>query len=96
MKFEGKKFFNSPIALDNNQFYECAFDSCVLVYRGGIPPNIAKCSFKNTFFGFSGPAANTLLLIAIMYHAGFKDTIEMVLKNVGTDVNVDEEKIIFN
>ncbi len=77
MKFQGEKFFKASIGLDNNQFYDCVFDSCVLVYRGGTPPNIAKCSFKNTFFGFAEAAANTLLVISTMYHGGFKDTIEI-------------------
>ncbi len=96
MKFQGKRFFKESIHLDNNQFYDCIFDSCFLVYRGGTPPNIMKCSFTNTFFRFTGAAANTLSLMATMYHGGFKDSIEMAFNNMAADVNVDERKIIFN
>jgi hypothetical protein len=96
MKFEGKKFFKASIELDNNQFYDCIFDSCVLVYRGGPSPNLAKCSFKNTFFSFAEAAANTLFLLANMYHRGFKDNIEMAFNNIAGNVNEEEKEITFN
>ncbi len=96
MTFEGKEFFKASIDLDDNQFYDCIFDSCVLVYHGGVPPNIAKCSFKNSSFGFAGAAANTLSLIITMYHGGFKGEIEMAFKDMAADVSIDKEKIIFN
>jgi hypothetical protein len=96
MKFEGKRFVKTSIDLDNNQFYDCIFDSCTLVYRGGPSPNFAKCSFENTFFSFAEAAANTLLLIATMYHRGFKDTIEKTFNNIAADQDVDEKEITFN
>ena len=96
MKFEGKKFFKASIDLDDNQFYDCIFDSCVLVYRGGPSPNIAKCSFSNTFFSFAEAAANTLQFIANMYQHGFKDNIVTVLNNIVANGNVDEKKMTFN
>ena len=96
MKFEGKKFFKASIDLDDNQFYDCIFDSCILVYRGGPSPNIAKCSFTNTFFSFAQAAANTLFLIANMYHHGFKDNILRVLDNIAFNVNGDEKEFTFN
>ena len=96
MKFEGKKFFKASIDLDNNQFYDCIFDSCLLVYRGGPSPNIANCSFKNTFFSFAEAAANTLFLIANMYHHGFKDNIVTVFNNIAVNVNVDDKEMTFN
>jgi hypothetical protein len=96
MKFEGKKFFKASIDLDNNQFYDCIFDSCTLVYRGGPSPKIAKCSFRNSSFSFSESAANTLFLIATMYHRGFRDTIEKVFDNIALDKDPGTEKILFN
>ena len=96
MKFEGKMFFKATISLDNNHFYDCIFDSCILVYRGGTLPNVVKCSFKNTSFGFGEAAANTFFLIATMYHAGFKDAIEKAINNMAAGVNVHEGKIILN
>ena len=96
MKFEGKKFFRASIDLDDNHFYDCTFESCVLIYRGGPSPNMAKCSFKNTFFSFSEAAANTLFLLANMYHHGFKDNIVMAFSNIAANGNVDEKEITFN
>jgi len=96
MKFEGKEFCNASIDLDENQFYDCIFDSCVLIYRGGTSPSIAKCSFKNTIFSFAESAANTLFLIANLYHRGFRDNIVTAFDNIVANRNIDDERIIFN
>ena len=79
--------------MDNNQFYGCIFDSYVPVYHGGTPPNIATCSFKNSFVGFAEAVENTFFLIAKMYHGGFKDSIEMAIDNMAADVNVDRREL---
>ncbi len=96
MKFQGRKFSKASIRLDNNLFYDCIFDSCVLVYRGGTPPKIVNCSFKNTLVGFAEAAANTFLLIANMYHGGFKDSVEIAFNNMAFDIDLNRKKIIFN
>ncbi len=73
MKFEGKTFINWNLTLDDNYFFECVFESCLLVYRGGNLPYIVGCTFRKTHLYFSEAAANTLLLMGTMGHGGLTD-----------------------
>ena len=51
------------IALDNTAFVRCRFRNAVLVYAGGVPPQIRDCTFENATFEFAGAAGRTLGLL---------------------------------
>ena len=51
------------VRLDNSSFLRCRFRHAILVYAGGVPPQIRDCSFVNATFEFAGPAGRTLALL---------------------------------
>jgi hypothetical protein len=52
--------------LDNVNFEHCRFEGAVLVYRGGLPPTVRNCTFKDVSFEFEGAAGRTLALLQAM------------------------------
>ncbi len=76
---------NITIDLDFQEFSECIFDGCTLVYAGGAPPSIVGCTFKESNFIFEGAAANTIQFMAALYRGageGGKDLIEKTFDNI--------------
>ncbi len=65
MRHQGKTFHNRAIDVDGMTYDGCTFDSCTLVYSGGKPPDLMRCTFNNTGFSFSGAAADTIVLMTV-------------------------------
>jgi hypothetical protein len=85
MKFEGKKFKNETIDIDFNQFSNCQFDGCTLVYHGYGVIGMDGCSFNNVNWTFAGSAANTLQFMRGLYHGageGGKHLIESTFTDI--------------
>jgi hypothetical protein len=66
MKYQKTSFTNSTVPLDGNEFVNCLFDNCELIYQGGIPPQLSDNSFNNFKIVFRGPAANTIAFVKAM------------------------------
>jgi hypothetical protein len=64
--YTGHTFQGGRVALDGNSFKGCTFDSCELVFSGGIPPALSGCSFRNTSMRFEGTAGNTIAFLKAM------------------------------
>lgn len=87
MRYEKEKFSNENIALDFNQFIECEFVDCKLIYRGYGPVDLEGCSFRNVQWIFSDAAGNTIKFMAGIYSGageGGKKLIEDTFKNIKT------------
>jgi hypothetical protein len=63
VRHEGKTFKSQTIELDGNEFLNCEFDQCILVYRGGVPPTLDGCGFDSPRFVFEGAASNTMAFL---------------------------------
>ena len=66
MKYENTRFTNTRITLDENEFFNCQFENCELLYNGATPPKLSNNSFNNFKIVFSGPAANTIAFVKAM------------------------------
>ena len=87
-QYRNQKFADQEIHVDGNEYHDCRFDNCVLVYSGGQLPKITGCSFARPKWRFSGAAADTLLLMSQLYHGGFQPIIEKTLQNIREGVPV--------
>jgi hypothetical protein len=94
MKFIGQTFKNETIDIDYNEFFNCKFENCVLVYHGGKPPLMTKCDLSASSFSFAEGAAATVQFMTAMYHGGFKVVIEQTFENI--KANKSAGKITFN
>jgi len=63
-----ERFHSERVVLDGTHFEDCHFDTCTLVYRGGVPPNFIRCDFAAPRFVFEDEAQNTIQLMSAIYH----------------------------
>jgi hypothetical protein len=65
-RHRGDIFSNQSVELDGNEFVDCVFNNCELVYAGGPPPTLTNNSFLGVKFSFRGCAANTAAFLKAM------------------------------
>jgi len=65
---KGQDFSSERVVLDGKHFEDCRFDTCTLVYRGGVPPNFVRCDFAAPRFVFEEAAKSTVQLMSAIYN----------------------------
>jgi hypothetical protein len=68
MENQGKTFTGATEVIDGNQYNECQFHNCRLIYRGGEMPRISGCHFENCQWQFEEAAERTLIFMRQLYH----------------------------
>jgi hypothetical protein len=64
MKFVNQAF-TGEVTLDYNEFVDCEFRDCVLLFHGG-DFSLVRARFVNVRFGLAGPANNTLNFLRLV------------------------------
>ncbi len=77
-RFEGKTFEDQTIAIDGNQYINCTFIKCRIIFTGFEEGVFDECKFISCDWGFSGPAVNTLNYLAAIYNGLGENGHEMV------------------
>ena len=75
-------FNHETITLDDEDFADCEFRDCRLVYSGGRPPSFSSCRFDGCDWKLDGAAANTLALLKVMWGVGAKALVQEKIKEV--------------
>jgi hypothetical protein len=77
---------NESIVLDGNEFIDCKFQGCELIYRGGELPKLQRCDFTQCSWKLDGAAKQTILFLRSIYHSGpgGKDLVEGTLRHIRT------------
>ncbi|CAA9417564.1 MAG: hypothetical protein AVDCRST_MAG64-2666 [uncultured Phycisphaerae bacterium] len=63
----GEEFADQRVVLDDDEFLECTFNRCQLVYRGGERAYLVRCRFTQCSFEFEDAAGRTLLFLQAVY-----------------------------
>ena len=85
MESKGKRFAETTEVLDGNEFADCKFDNCQLLYRGGVIPKVEGCQFNNCQWRFEDSAERTLVFMRQLYHgmgAGGKQLMESTMNYI--------------
>ena len=82
MKHHHQHFKDREVELDGNEFVDCTFERCQLMYYGGATPRFDGCSFDHAVFMFERAAGNTLHVLRDLYHAGLKETVEATFDDI--------------
>jgi hypothetical protein len=61
---------HETIVLDGNEFHDCKFQNCELVYCGGQPPKLQHCYFTQCSWKLDEAAKRTVLFLRSVYHSG--------------------------
>lgn len=75
-------FTQETIALDGENFSDCEFRKCRLIYSGGEPPVFDGCKFDHCDWRFEGPAGRTLEHLKVVWGAGAKPTVQALIKDI--------------
>lgn len=78
MQKSGQSFSNSTEVLDGNEYENCKFDNCQIVYGGGEIPRITNCQFGNCQWQFADAAERTLNFMRQVYHGMGKGGAEII------------------
>jgi hypothetical protein len=85
MIFENEEFSNRDIHIDFNNFTNCKFIECNLIYHGYGPVGMEGCSFTNVRWTFADAAASTLNFMKSLYVGageGGRKLIEQTFNNI--------------
>lgn len=82
--FTNKRFKNDEIVVDGNEYIDCRFDNCVLIFEGGEPPIFKGCSFASIKIQLQGEASRTTSYLNKLFNNGLPDEVEQVLDDVKT------------
>ncbi|MGH8427442.1 MAG: hypothetical protein ACRES7_05595 [Gammaproteobacteria bacterium] len=80
MKFVNKKF-TEDVSIDYNEFVDCEFENCRLLFHGGTF-TLTRAKLKNVRFGVADAANHTLLFLRFMRDVS-PQSLEELLNNVG-------------
>jgi hypothetical protein len=65
---DSEDFTGRVVELDGNEFHNCSFTKCRLVYRGGGVPALVTCQFDRCAWEFEDAAGRTLEFLRGIYH----------------------------
>lgn len=68
MEYTAKIIADTTEVVDGNQYIECRFENCKVIFRGGEIPHITGCRFDNCTWLFEGAAERTLMFMRQLYH----------------------------
>ena len=90
MKFTNQTFTDETINLDGNEFEDCSFDHCVLIYEGGLT-SLIGCRFALPKFTFSGAAGQTLFFLTKLHVGGAGELVELLFDDIRKGVFGDDD-----
>jgi hypothetical protein len=85
MQKVGQTFASTTEFLDGNEYVDCTFNDCQIVFGGGDLPGIVNCQFNNCRWQFANAAERTLKFMRQVYHgmgAGGAEIVEATLNAI--------------
>lgn len=86
-EFTGKDFNDTSVVIDGNDYIQCTFTGCTLLYRGGIIPKFAGCRLDRCRWVFEDSAIRTIGLLRGMYSglgAGGRQIVDDFIREIRT------------
>ena len=78
----GEIYNHETVALDDEEFTDCEFRDCRLVYQGGEPPKFTGCSFVGCDWRYDDAAARTLAHLKLVWSVGGKASVQALIKDI--------------
>ena len=78
----GVTYSHETVVLDGQEFSDCEFRDCRLVYSGGEVPVFADCRFHACEWKVEDAAARTLVFLKGVWSVGEKATVQAMIKDI--------------
>ena len=82
VQYQGATFTNETVVLDGNDYSNCTFTDCVIVFRGTATVSLNEVTTNNCRWTFEGAAGLTVKFLTALYQGGFSEMIEMTIDNI--------------
>jgi hypothetical protein len=79
---QGETFANETVLLDGNEYLDCTFDNCELVFGATAGVSLNGINFNSCRWTFTGPAGTTINFMTALYQAGVTDMLEQTFENI--------------
>ena len=75
-------FNHETVNLDGEEFYDCEFRECRMVYAGGSVPVFDSCRFDDCEWKFDDAAGRTLAAMKLVWAVGGKAPVQAMIKEI--------------
>lgn len=85
MRHDNRHFTEETVKVDDNEYQNCRFTECRIVYTGTGIPKFANCVFERCQWVFDGAAENTIQYFASLYNGlgpGGRELIEGLFDSI--------------
>lgn len=82
MKYQSRVFKNQNIELDSNEFINCKFEDCRMIYGAKGLVTLKGCDFINVKWVFTDAAGDTIQFLTDLYHRGMQQIVEQTFENI--------------
>jgi hypothetical protein len=81
-----QKLERQDVLLDDNEFINCDFENCKMIYKGGQLPKLQQCRFALCSWQLDEAAQRTVLFLRAIYHSGpgGRELVEETLRHIRT------------
>ena len=79
---QGETFTNETVVLDGNDYLNCTFTNCEIVFRGTASVSLHGINFNDCRWTFDGPAGLTINFMTALYQAGVTELIDGTFENI--------------
>ena len=78
----GVAYNHETVVLDGEEFDDCEFRDCRLVYAGGKPPSFSGCRIDGCEWKYDDAAARTVAYLKVVWGAGGKAAVQALIKEI--------------
>ena len=82
VQYQGATFSNETVVLDGNDYRNCTFDNCEIVFNGTDSVSLFGINFNDCRWTFDGPAGRTIDFMTALYQSGMTELIEGTFENI--------------
>ena len=85
MLYRDRDFSGKTVELDGNQFVNCRFYDCKLMFFATAPVSFDQCVFNECDWSFEGPADIMLSFLTALYHGlgvSGQDLVELIFQGI--------------
>ena len=87
---QGETFTNETVVLDGNDYLNCTFTNCEIVFRGTASVSLHGINFNDCRWTFDGPAGLTINFMTALYQAGVTELIDGTFENIRRGIHRQE------
>ena len=80
--YEKRSFVDQAMVIDGNEYTDCRFERCELIFTGALLPKLVRNHFQDCKYTFDGPAARTVQFMSALYSGGAQQLIEATFENI--------------